>query len=207
MRLLPRFALPVAVLAWTAVVLPPARVLEAGPQSATATLSEPASAPGEAGDAGPALARTVLFVRHAEKLSLAIPDPALSPEGEARAQVLAETLREAGVTHLFSSEFVRTRTTLAPLAEALGLEVQVIPARDGGAQLEALRALPPGAVAVVSGHSNTTPAMVRALGGDAPPSLDESVYDRLFVVTLPSGATPGSPTTSLTLRYGAFSGG
>lgn len=128
---------------------------------------------------------TVFLVRHAEKAKGGGDDPALSREGRHRSQVLATLLGEVGPTHLLSTEYRRTRDTLLPLAARAGLEVEVIPARDGEALMARLRALPPGAVAVVAGHSNTVPAIVRALGGTFPEeTLEESDYGLLVQVIL-----------------------
>jgi phosphohistidine phosphatase SixA len=154
---------------------------------------------------------TVFLLRHAEKAESTTNerDPSLSEAGRQRARALARLLGKAKVTHLFSSEFVRTNETLAPLAEAAGLEVQVIPARDGEDQVRALVALPPGSIAVVCGHSNTIPALVAALGGtidalvDHPtygPMLGDDEYDRLFVVIRP---VAGESAQTIELRYGA----
>lgn len=136
---------------------------------------------------------TVILVRHADTDSSEA-DPALTERGTERAGTLGSLLAEAGVTHLFSSEFTRTRTTLAPLAELTGIEVEVVPARESDRQLELLRDLPAGAVAVVAGHSNTVPGMVRALGVEPLDLVEHERYGamiphdafgRAYVVTLP----------------------
>ncbi len=154
---------------------------------------------------------TVCLVRHAETAASTetTRDPDLSAAGQARAGALAELLGASGVTHVFASEFVRTQQTVAPLAEAAGLEVVVVPARELRGQLELVRALEPGALAVVCGHSNTVPALVRALGGDEPefvddprgPRIDHDTYERLFLVTLPVGEEQAARAVELT--YGA----
>lgn len=134
----------------------------------------------------------MFFVRHAEKDTNSDPqDPALTRAGQARASCLADLLAAAEVTHVFHSGLTRTATTVAPLASRRGLTPVVIPARDGEAQLRALRALPTDAVALVAGHSNTIPAMISALGGtvdelNAHGYLEDSAYNRLFEVVLDS---------------------
>jgi phosphohistidine phosphatase SixA len=165
---------------------------------------------------GPAIGRTpveptlVFLVRHAEKGTEGA-DPELTAAGRERAVELARVLASAGVTHLFSTELARARQTLQPLAEELGLAVTTIGARDGTSQLEALRGLPAGSVAVVAGHSNTIPAFVQALGGAVSvlresvhgPVLGEDEYDRLFLVVLPpSEAQAAVAVRSVELRYG-----
>lgn len=147
----------------------------------------------------------VFLLRHAETAETAekSQDPKLSPEGEARALDLARLLGQAGVTRLFASEYERTQATLAPLAGALGLTVETLPARETERLAETLRALPPGSVAVVAGHSNTVPAVVAALGGELKNLAEGGVlahdaYDRLVLVTLPAAGPP----QTIELRYG-----
>jgi phosphohistidine phosphatase SixA len=135
--------------------------------------------------------RTVIVVRHAEKAAEPANDPPLDERGRARAERLAQLLAHSGVTHLYASEYLRTRETLAPLASATGVNVAVVEAREGRALLSALDSLPRNAVAVVAGHSNTVPGVVERL---APGShrvqharetlaLTEADFDRVFVVT------------------------
>lgn len=151
---------------------------------------------------------TVVFVRHAETVESHDSNRELSEVGQARAADLARLLSASSATHLFSTPYPRTRQTLAPLAEASGLEVTVISARDGAAQVAALRDLAPGSVAVVVGHSNTVPSMIAELGGEVRdlvdsaygPVLGEKVHDQLFVLTLPAVELAGVST--IELRYG-----
>lgn len=151
---------------------------------------------------------TVFLVRHAETTRVD-GERVLDEEGRARAEDLARLLGHAGVTHLYSSPYPRTRQTLAPLAAHTELEVQEVSPREAGRQVELLRALPPGSVAVVAGHSNTVPGLVTALGGGAVGGLTDSPYgkliaedqhDRLFVVTLPG--VSGAAVSTLELRVG-----
>ncbi len=55
----------------------------------------------------------------------------------------------------------------------------------------------------MAGHSNTTPQLVEALGGDPGEPIDENnEFDRLYQVVI---GADGSVTTTL-LRYGSISG-
>lgn len=155
------------------------------------------SRPAEAAAPAPADTVVVYLVRHAEKMDDSR-DPPLSETGKARAAELARLLTDAGVTHVWSTDFDRTRSTGRPTAEAGGLEIRFYDASDlkgFAAQLAAT----PGRHLVV-GHSNTTPALVRALGGNPGNLMADSEYDRLYVVTL-SGVT----RTTVQLRWGASS--
>lgn len=142
----------------------------------------------------------VYLVRHAEKVDDSR-DPDLSEAGHARAGTLAHVLADAGVTHVHSTDYIRTRDTAAPAAAALGIDVSLYDPRDLDAFAATLAATP--GRHLVVGHSNTTPALVSALGGDAGDAIDEAgEYDRLYVVVLGGG----EPRTLL-LRYGSPYGG
>jgi len=137
--------------------------------------------------AAPPAPVTIFVVRHAERASTESDSP-LSEAGQARAERLAAMLADAGITHAFSTEFIRTKDTVAPVAARAGVTPTVVPARDMNALISALTALPPGARAVVAGHSNTINVIVGRLSSQEIPALDDSMYDRLYVVTLAGGA-------------------
>lgn len=161
----------------------------------------------------PKAASSVILVRHAETAAdtNTTRDPELSEPGQERADALAMLFAAAGVTHLFASEYKRTQATLVGLSGSSELAIKIISARDPKAQVAAIEALPPGSVAVIAGHSNTTPSLVEALGGsfelhpDAPeapdgaPRLLHDEHGRIFVITGPSAAGPA--TATLELRY------
>jgi 2,3-bisphosphoglycerate-dependent phosphoglycerate mutase len=54
-------------------------------------------------------------------------DPALSPVGQGQARSVAVALGSGSFARLFASNLRRTQETAAPLAEALGLEVAILP--------------------------------------------------------------------------------
>ncbi|MCA9710518.1 MAG: histidine phosphatase family protein [Myxococcales bacterium] len=138
----------------------------------------------EADVAGPVEPAVILLVRHAEKAADGTPDPPLTARGVERAECLAQRLSAFGPTHLLATQYQRTAATLQPLARATGLEIVVIEAQDHAGWARALAELPPGARAVVAGHSNTLPGLVAALGGrleglDAKGNIPDDDYDRL----------------------------
>lgn len=165
------------------------------------------------GGAAPAAAQgdavVVYLVRHAERAddegpvdpSLAA-DPPLSTAGEARARELAELLDDVRLTHLHSTEYERTRATVRPMARVTGLPITPYDGADLAALAGRLVATP--GVHLVVGHSNTTPALVEALGGDAGDPIEELEYDRVYVLYL----LPGGAAGSAVFRYGTpYSGG
>lgn len=144
--------------------------------------------------ARPAAAQRAIFlVRHAEKVDESR-DPELSPAGQARAARLAAHLERAGISVVFATEYKRTQKTAAPLASALKLTPQVVPAQDRKALVTKLRERPD-AVALVVGHSDTLPLLLRELGVAAPPAVTD--YGDLFVVVPAASGVP----TLLRLRF------
>lgn len=123
---------------------------------------------------------TVFIVRHGEKADSKSKDPDLSEAGNARAQALARMLKDAGVTHIFATEFKRTQQTAAPLAKVLGLDVKSLAANDPARLVAALRDETGNALVV--GHANTIPDLIKALGITTPIAIGENEYDDLFVL-------------------------
>ena len=139
----------------------------------------------------------VYVVRHAERAEDGTSDPPISEAGRERASLLGDMLRDAGVTHIHTTDLKRTRQTGAPLAERLNLALEVYDPKDLPAFAARLRATP--GRHLVLGHSNTTPALVAALGGAPGDPIADNEYDRLYVLVIP----PVGPITTTLLRYGA----
>jgi phosphohistidine phosphatase SixA len=142
-------------------------------------------------------AGVVFLVRHAEKADDS-GDPPLSPAGRERAEELIHLLGKAGITKVWSTNYQRTRSTAAPVAVHLRLDVTLYDAADL-AEFATILRTSPGRHLVV-GHSNTTPKLVRALGGDPGDPIQDWEYDRLYTVVTGPG-----PITAVQLRYGTTS--
>jgi len=127
---------------------------------------------------------TFVVVRHAERADAGAPvsDPDLSAAGHARAASLATMLRDAKVTAIYVTPLKRTQQTAAPVAKALGLTPIVLPAADTATLIAALQQHQ--GTALVIGHSNTVPDIVKALSGAAV-TVRETDFDHLFVVSRP----------------------
>jgi broad specificity phosphatase PhoE len=146
---------------------------------------------------------TVILVRHAEKtvsgpMSADVP---LSEAGLTRANELARVLSGAGITAVYTTPYARTRSTAGPIASKLGLEPIEVDAGGGYADALAKELLgkQAGKTVLVVGHSNTTPQLIRKLGGVVS-DIGDSEYDNLYVVTI-----AGSSTSVVRLHYGASS--
>lgn len=131
---------------------------------------------------------TVFLVRHAERADSSpgtsptmAADPDLSEAGRTRAEHLAQALKDAKITAIFTTEFKRTQQTAAPLAKALGLTVKIVTSKSEAGLIADLKAAK-GNVLVV-GHSNTVPEIVKQLGVTTPVSIGDDDFDNLFIVS------------------------
>jgi hypothetical protein len=129
----------------------------------------------------------IYLVRHAEQTE---DKTDLLPEGYNRAELLAERLTRARVTHVCSSHLNRAFETVRPTGEDHGLPVIQLPepgSMAGGQvvdqstssnasiepMVEFLLDLPPGSVAVCAGHSGTLLAVMSGLAVEVDPNCDD----------------------------------
>lgn len=149
-----------------------------------ATAHQPSADP----PAGPGVT-TVYLVRHAEK-STAVPtdpDPDITNAGKQRAKALATRFGASGVTGIIVTQFKRTLETAQPLASAIGVAPEMIPAgaKDHADSVAAAVLRHRGGKILVVGHSNTIAPIIVALGGPHMPNLCDSQYSELFVMYIP----------------------
>jgi broad specificity phosphatase PhoE len=163
---------------------------------------------------------TLVLIRHADKAAEPANDPPLTAAGAKRAQDLAATLRNAGITAIITTQVRRTRETAQPLATALGLNPEVLkvdehalvanpapgqqfPPEVVKARAEYVKTLEAavrrlsGAVLVV-GHDWSVPGLIAALGGPQISNICSSVYDNLFILISIRGKA-----NLIQARYGA----
>ena len=146
-------------------------------------------------------ARHVFLVRHTER-EWQGEDPPLTAAGEARAQALADTLRDAGVTAIITTQWRRTRDTARPLAKLLRITPEVVPVYEAKS-LESIRETAAAVrrhkdeTVLVVGHITVT-RVIAALGGPDLPTICENVFSDLFFFT-PAAGEDGL----VRLRYGA----
>ncbi len=148
----------------------------------------------------------VLIVRHAEKASDAEDSP-LTQAGRQRAQALVHVAADAGVRAIYSTQFKRSRDTVEPLAERLGVAITEVPVDlqrpgDYGKLLaREIMEKHSGQTVVVVGHGNTIPSIVEGLTGRAV-SLGDIAYSDLLVVNDSSGLAKVTKA-----QYGVCAGG
>lgn len=138
---------------------------------------------------------TVYLVRHAERADEPRQDPPLNEKGTLRSQELARFLGQANIKAIFTSQFLRTRQTAEPLAKQANVAVTPIslslnPSNPRMISEQSTTEVTnkilerAGESVLVIGHSNSIPDVIKMLGGDVSPVIDEKKYDDLFVVTV-----------------------
>ena len=143
----------------------------------------------------PALAsaqKLVMIVRHAERADggpmspNAQSDPALSASGQTRARKLAAMLGESGIAAIYTTEYIRTKDTAAPLAEKLRLLPVVVKADDTNALVESIKTTRASNIVLIVGHSDTIPKIIKAFGGPDV-TVPDGDYDNIFFVVPSTG--------------------
>ena len=128
---------------------------------------------------------TVILIRHAEKvIDPNNNDPDLSPAGQARAQELVRMFGDAGINTIYATQYKRTQQTVKPLADKLGLPITQVNSKGTPELLSQIRAQHRGETIFIAGHNNSVPEIIAALGGPVYPTIPESEYDNLYVVTI-----------------------
>jgi phosphohistidine phosphatase SixA len=130
----------------------------------------------------------LVLVGPAEKEVGTIDDPPLSPDGEQRAQRLAQMFAESGnaLSGLYVSQTRVAQQTAAPLADRLGLHPIVVPANDpSGTASRMLREHDGGTVMLVTTNSNVLAVLREIAGRDVAAGKDDE-YDTVFVISVPT---------------------
>ncbi len=136
----------------------------------------------------------IILVRHAELQGAAMADPKslpLSADGKARAERLANLLRDAHVGAIYATDFLRTQETARPLARNLEQRLIVVPKGDAREFTARLRRENAGDIVLVVGHTDTLPGLFKALGYPFKVKIDAQDYGNLFIVTPRPQGAPG----------------
>lgn len=138
----------------------------------------------------------VILIRHAERVNSGTQDPHLNAKGLARAKSLVRIMGGAEIKAIYTSHFTRAKETARPLANHLGIApVEIDEAADLKTDILENHS---GKTVLVVGHSNTVPELIGLLGSTNVPVIEETEFDKLFVLT-----TFGpEASSSIQLRYG-----
>lgn len=124
------------------------------------------------------------LLRHAQKQDDGSKDPSLTERGRQQGQRLAKLLQHADIQRIYTTDYRRTRETVAALSVLTGAEIRIYQPSDLASFARTLQQR--GENAVVVGHSNTTPQLIGILGGSAE-AMSESDYGDLYQLQIHQG--------------------
>ncbi len=128
---------------------------------------------------------TLYLIRHAEKDLTTKVDPDLTKQGRETAEKLKQYFHQKSLSMIYSTDYKRTRHTAKPVADNLQLGITLYDPRKLPSFAKQL--LSEQKDALIVGHSNTTPDLVRLVGGEAE-AMSEEQYGELFIVTIDTAA-------------------
>ena len=134
---------------------------------------------------------TFILIRHAEKegqntMTTGNKDPKLSAEGLKRAEKLVALFAKSEIGAIYSTPFIRTKSTVEPLAQSKSLTV--LEYEPNKLELiDKMRDDHAGKTIVVCGHSNTIPKIANHLTrSEKIKDFDDSDYGNILIVTVSS---------------------
>ena len=134
--------------------------------------------------------KTIILVRHAEKDTSETAnssDPSLTQQGKERAERLGKAIKRYRPGAVYSTDFIRTRDTAAPIAKRRGLQVKIYDGKNQNALVDEILKSKTKRFVIV-GHSNTIPSLANLLlKQDLLKAYDESVYGNLLIVRIEKG--------------------
>ena len=144
-------------------------------------------------------AKVIFLVRHAEKDTLPEKNPILTDAGYERSYRLAQIFKKTRLDAIYSTLYNRTMHTVDSLATTKGLPTNIYQPKNLkqlGIDIKDSKEMNR---VIISGHSNTTPAMANVLMDNKviDSGFDESDYDNFLVVNL----LPDGQKTLYKLRY------
>lgn len=130
---------------------------------------------------------TVILMRHAEKdisEEADTTDPELSEAGKIRARKLAEIALKYKPEIIYSTDYIRTKATVAPLTSKLRAMTFIYDPKNLDEMYDKIMSGKYKKIVVV-GHNTTTPALANLLLKEEKyKRLGENEYDKIFVVKI-----------------------
>lgn len=130
---------------------------------------------------------TIILLRHAEKETSEMADPVLSAAGRERAERLVRKIGKFRPGAFYSTDFKRTRDTIAPLAAKRKKLVKIYDARKPQELIDEIMKSSTKRF-VVSGHSNTIPGLANLIAKkELFKNLDDAEYTVIWLIRLKNG--------------------
>ena len=127
---------------------------------------------------------TVILLRHAEKISDGSKDPGLTETGKKKAESLVSLFKNTSLSAIYSTDFIRTRETVAPLAKSKSLAIKNYEALKTDV-IDNMLKEHEGKTILICGHSNNIPSIANYLRGTEEfKTFADNEYDNILIVTV-----------------------
>ncbi len=147
---------------------------------------------------------TVILLRHAEKdvsENADTANPELSAAGDLRAQKLVEIINKYQPDAIYSTDYIRTRATVRPLARKRRMMTQIYDPRNLNQMRDLIESGKIKRIVVV-GHNNTTPALANLLLKENKyKNLAESEYDKIWIIKIKRNKTKPNKIREKVITY------
>lgn len=134
--------------------------------------------------------KTIILVRHAEKDASGTADkndPVLTDAGKQRAERLSEVIKRYKPGAIYSTDYKRSRDTVAPIAAKRKKQIQIYDSRKPNDLVDAIMKSKTKRFLVV-GHSNTIPGLANLLGRkELFKNLDDAEYGAIWIIRIRDG--------------------
>ena len=131
----------------------------------------------------PGTVTTIVLTRHGDRESFA---KELNNKGQARAEALVKAVSDMKITAIYSPDYKRNIDTAKPLAEHLGIEINVVPENMHQLATTILTEHPGETVLWVGNKTNLT-NLYSLLGGDDVPPIS---YGDLYIMKIKDSGNP-----------------
>ena len=131
----------------------------------------------------PGTTTTIVLTRHADRDALAT---SLNEKGRVRAEALVEALGDMKVTAIYCPDFERNLETARPLAEKLGIEINIVP-EVMHRVITTMLTEHPGEVVLWVGNKPNLVKIYSQLGGEGDPPLS---YGDLYIMKIKEKGDP-----------------
>lgn len=132
--------------------------------------------------------KTIILVRHAEKADQKATDPELSDAGRQRALSLMQRIKRYRPGAIYSTDFQRTRDTVAPIATRRKKPVQIYDAKKPEELIERIMKSKTKRF-VIAGHSNTIPGLANLIvKKELFKNLEDEEYGTIWLIRIKKGA-------------------
>lgn len=127
----------------------------------------------------------VFIIRHAESEAGMATDAGLTEKGIKQADLLMKKFKDIGLDSIFTTNYMRSKLTVSPLADRIGLPIKVYDPQEQDKLAKGLLKNAQGKKILMVAHLDTAMPLIEAFGGAKPlAEMKDGEYDWLFELSI-----------------------